>query len=224
MLAFAALAVSVLGCCPLLSAIGSTMGLLAVRRITHANGALRGRRIAHAAVLVGVCATISGAITWSRVLTGIRTWTDDAAVAAVEKFVRAAEAADAMGAREAWAAGSVNHLDDAVIIGFGDQAVRRYGAFRSFRVTSAVPGQTTIPATLEYAGTFAFDRAELTGAAGFVLEPTSTWSHPYNLRLQTIKIDDRSLGDLMLPPAKPASTTSPASTAPDTRTTNSASP
>jgi hypothetical protein len=207
-----ALVLSVVACCPLVSLLGALLGIAAYRRITLSGGLLRGRRVAQTAIILGVGLSIASSIVWSKVQSSLVGWTNDAAVTCVESFVRAAQRGDASGARSRWAgstqaAGAAN--DDSVL-GFGAAASDRYGSLRAFRVTSIVSAGSMLASGLDVAGTFSFERRELPGSAGFVLEPVSMWSMPV-LRLRQIVIEDAQAGDLALPQRSRAAASNPAS-------------
>lgn len=207
MLAYFALAMSILGCCPLVSAVGGSLGLVALRRITQSNGTLRGRRVANASVIVSLIMTIGGVIGWSQFASSVQKWIKADSCVVVERFIQAADRNDAAASRSIWAHAVAATFSDQAIAAFAAEALRRYGRLREFRVTSIVPGPTTVPTTFEVAGTFVFQQAERTGSATVLLEPTNTFRPIYRMRLMSLTIDDKPLGDLALPPPRKLSAT-----------------
>ena len=68
-------------CCPFANLLGSVMGLLALQRIALSNGALRGRRLARTAMVLGLCFAVAGSIAWWRFDKSMEKWRQDTAIA-----------------------------------------------------------------------------------------------------------------------------------------------
>jgi len=196
-------------CCPPGNLIGSVLGMMALQRITLSNGALRGRRLARTAMILGLCFSIAGAVGWWRIMDGMQRWTNETAITQAHAFIVAAQQADHAKARAVWTTASNARLGDDSIVAFGRLADERYGALRDVSVTSIAANGGMLATTFEIACTFSFEKGDRLGSAGFVLEPSTGFRMPHML-LRQITIDDGEHGDLTLPEPVPAASTAPA--------------
>lgn len=207
-LAIAAMVLSAIACCPMANLVGCGLGLLAMQRIAISNGALRGRRLARSAVIVGLVFSVAGSFAWWKFQTSMQGWIDDATVREVEAFVRACEGGDLAAARGSWVPASTARLSDDALAAFGDQAAARYGSLRSFRIASVVRADSMFVAVYDCAGTFQFEQREAPGSVSVVVQMFARNWLPA-ARLRRIVIDDAQQGDLTLPPGNPAAETQP---------------
>src|SRR5688572_2201103 len=93
-------------CCPPVNLIGSVLGVMALQRIALSNGALRGRRLARTAMILGLCFSIAGAVGWWRIMDGMQRWTNETAATQMRSFIVAAQQSDHVKARSAWTTAS----------------------------------------------------------------------------------------------------------------------
>ena len=203
-------------CCPPANLIGSVLGAMALQRIAVSNGALRGRRLARTAMLLGLCFSIAGAIGWWRIMDGMQRWTNETAITQVRTFIVAAQQADHAGARSAWTTASNARLTEDSIINFGRLSGERYGALRDVNVTSIAANGGLLATSFDIACNFSFENGDRLGSVGFALEPSTGFRMPH-MRLRQITIDDGEHGDLTLPGAVSSgsrSGTQPSATAP----------
>lgn len=197
--------------------LGAALGIVAYKRILLSGGMLRGRRTAQAAIILGAALGLGGGVFWSYLVSVVQTRTNDTAVRDVETLLRAAQHGDADAVRSVWLANQASRLSDETIADFGRSTAERYGEFRSFRVTSLVPGSGVLGNSLVAAGTFSFAQRDLPGSVRYVFD---LFGSPM-LRLQQVVIEDAQNGDLSLPPGGGRAATSPArsATAPKSPTT-----
>lgn len=208
-LAVTALVVSLCACCPFLSLAGSVLGMAALGRIIRSGEMLRGRKIAEAAIIIGlISATVSG-IAWTQFLSATQRWLNDSIVREVGLFVGEAQAGRPDRALRSWSA--TNAPSEVAIRAFGEALLERYGSLRAFRTTSVVATGRTFGGVFEVAGTFDFEHRAVPGSADFVSQPGGGWLR-LEVRLQSIHIEDRLAGDLSLGEALQSVTTRPAAT------------
>lgn len=162
-LAIAGLAFALVPCCPPSSLIGALLGVIAMRRWRMRGGSIAERRVAIAAVLIGVASTI----VWSGLLPAtaagmLKGMSPDISreTSTIVEAVRAGRDADV---RRAWSPDPATYPTDeqlaACRAAFGD-----LGAFRGFDVSSLSQGGPTMEPRLEAIGQMRFESDTLLGA------------------------------------------------------------
>ncbi|MCA9289676.1 MAG: hypothetical protein KDA25_01020 [Phycisphaerales bacterium] len=203
-LAWVALTLSLVGCCPLATVPGTLCGIVALHRIQRSGGRLGGRRAALAAILVGSAMTVVqfGLLSQFQSIMQRQTLAD-AAVMLDDVFTTAQSGGEPLDARLDRTAA----IDADAIAAFGRETLDRYGAFRRLTVTAIGPssgGVNAVPASV----LVSFERSDLTATADVVVvfEPRS-----FTVRclLRRLVLADRRLGDLTLPPTPAAASGGP---------------
>jgi hypothetical protein len=198
-MAIAAFILALVPCCPVVSALGSTLGLVAYRRIRTSGGMLRGEKLAKAAIFCGLAISLLSLIGFTSLQSGIQRGLKDGIVQCIEQFIskaqQAAQTGDVTAARERWVISATRPGDDA-IAAFGRESQARYGAFQRFTITSFT-SNATYSAQQEVAGVFIFENKQLVGSGRLVLPPQWNVLKP-RLLLMEIKVEDPDAGDLAL--------------------------
>jgi hypothetical protein len=199
---------TLVACCPFASLAGAIIGALAYRRIVASGGAMRGRRVALAAMFAGIGLGLASGLGWSWALSSMDRWMRDSAIGSIEKFMLAVQTGDSAAALRMWEPAQPAPSVEA-LARFGQLTGDRFGGFREFRITSLVPGGSAFSRRVAVAGTFVFESAQTPGSAELVFaQTTSFWPA---LRLSALAITDAGRGEIRLPVASalPASATSP---------------
>ncbi len=88
--------------CVPVNLLGFVFGALALRRIRHSGGVIRGRNVARAAMIIGLVTTIGGSWGWMRLGQWQEKATAEAASLSVNGFVTSATAGDVTAAMQWW--------------------------------------------------------------------------------------------------------------------------
>lgn len=141
-----------------------------------------------AALLIGGLGLLLQAWGFGRFQSVVQAEVDASMAENVARAFHSAERGDSAGVAASWADAAKAPSADAVKR-FGDETLRRYGAFRSFSVVLRSPTGGATSGSFEVAATFDFERRELTGSARFTLGPTPGALLP-RARLNGITLDD----------------------------------
>lgn len=186
---------AVLGCCPMVSLLGSVMGLAALGRIRHSRGELRGRRLALAATFVGAALAIGSSIGLGLLQESMRDYCERSIAATVEAAVHDAADGKIKEAGDRWGDWPGDRPNDEALARLGNETLSRYGGLKRFQVTHMVPAGGFLNPQFEVAGVFDFERGQQTGSAraafgqGADGELASFW-------LRQLKIDDAQAGSI----------------------------
>jgi hypothetical protein len=198
-LAVVALIVAAIPLCPLTGFVGALLGVVALRRIRLAGGRLGGRGVATWAIVIGVAFAFIWLAVLDTVLQKQREAQEAMMINAVGAAMRSGQTADPAGALQVWSVSDPDRPSGGEIVGFGEEAAGRYGAFDRFSMIAVSSRGSFWRSTVEIAGMFHFaDEAPL-GSASFVLETPPGRIMPV-FRLTRLMIEDGQRGDLILGP------------------------
>jgi hypothetical protein len=200
-LAIVAMVLAVVPCCPLTGLLGSLLGLHALRRIRLAGGALGGRRLALAAVIVGAATAVVWAGLGEHVARLQEEAQTEALVAQIESAVRPIDPDDADAAARAEAAWSTTgdgRPSDEERAAFRAAVAERYGRLERVSIVSLTQTASLAAPTAECAFSLHFrDRGMILGAARFEGEVRFPLLVPI-FRLTGLSIEDPEAGDLVI--------------------------
>ncbi len=195
-LAVGSLVCSLILCCPITTIVGPLLGVGALLQI-GGNPALKGRRIALAAILLGVVFTLGQAWFWYwSITTFVRPYMTGPAAALTAGF------SGDLAAFKSEFEGAAAKATDAQITEFIDQLRGRYGEFVScrFDADNAPPptfGDPRVP--FRYRLTFT-DKSPVEAEAVFAFADETTG---FVLKWVSITVFDPDLGDLTFPQPPP---------------------
>jgi hypothetical protein len=202
-LAIFALVLALVPCCPMVSLLGGTLGLIAWRQIRRSSGRLRGETTAKAAAFTGMAVGLLTLIAFTWIQTALLRNLDAAIVRQTETFIHASQQGDQVTARATWDHSALTPTGPEMTA-FGQTLHSRYGRLQRFTITSQVHKGVLQP-TLEVAGLFVFERnaggpggGGLLGFIKFEIHPQLKVVDP-ELLITEIKIEDPDSGDLALP-------------------------
>ena len=195
-LAIAAAICAGIACCPLtsLAAIFLALGAMAqIRGARRAAGgatqpAPRGMRLVIVSLVVATASLLAQMWLLDWGASNIRQSTERELVRVVDTAMAAAQGGDGPAVLAMWATES-DGPPLAAAEAFGEQTLRRYGAYQSFTTALSVPTRGSGGASFELAVTFEFARRDLTGSVRYTLVPTMNAFLPQP-RLTEIVIDD----------------------------------
>lgn len=180
-LALAALILALIPCCPPVGLIGAFLGIVALRRIRRSGNALRGERIALAAILIG-CA---GSILSSGLMHAFAQRQAELQAEEASRIIGGLLDPEAPLTAIRWTSGVAPHAGD--IQAARRRVHERFGAFRRFRTVSSDATGSWLRPTLTIAGTLEFDRGSALAHAAFDITVTLPLMAP-SLHLRLIEI------------------------------------
>ncbi|MDG2054580.1 MAG: DUF4190 domain-containing protein [Phycisphaerales bacterium] len=194
-LAVVGLILAVIPCCPPINALGSVLGLVALRRIDASAGGLRGRGLALGAIWTGLALTLMGIAAWIWVTDELEAQYRIRIEEATQSFIQMAMSDDPASALTLWG-GDGTPPSSAELTAFGIDIEKRFGQLQSFTLLTQEVGGWPLD-RWQAAGEFQFEKVRLTGGVELAVE---TGELIPNFRISAIEIDDPSQGSLRLPP------------------------
>lgn len=199
-MAVTALALAVIPCCPMVSALGALLGILALRRIQASGGTQSGAGIAKAAVAIGIGIAILSAVMYGSFMNLVNGTNQDIMVHLVEDAIRQSAERDFAGAEKLWTDDARNAMTADQVHDFGTQTHERYGLLKRFTVTSSELTGSIFEREFVVAGIFVFESRDLTGSAQFRVSANGSTLWP-EFKLESLAIADPEGGELRLPAA-----------------------
>jgi hypothetical protein len=197
-LAIAALVLALVPCCPPVSLLGAILGLVALRRIQLANGPPANRRLAIAAVLIGIGVSLFSGFLMNTAARSIDHRTTQMMVEHVEQAIREAAEGREHDALQRWSSAAQEQITAEDLREFGTATQSRHGRLQRFSITSQSRSGTLLQQRFDVAGLFIFERRKRTGAASFEVRPSRRGLLP-EIRMESLLIEDREHGNLRLP-------------------------
>ncbi|HMN95237.1 MAG TPA: hypothetical protein PKC43_02620 [Phycisphaerales bacterium] len=194
-LAIASFALGAVLCCPLTSIAAMILGVVALRRIAAARGALAGRGLAIAAIALAALSLVAQVTLVEYVSRTQVQRLERLARERVEAFVVAVQSGDRAAAESLWSRRAAN-LDAPALEWLRQELDVRFGELRSVSIVSRSTGGAVLAPRMEVGLVLRFERAERAGSATFAIRPGIGSE---DLRLLELRIDDRSGAPLMLP-------------------------
>jgi hypothetical protein len=205
-LAVVGLVLAIVPCCPFTGLIGAFLGVLALRRIRVAGGALGGRRVAIVAIIAGVASSIIWTIWFERLRGQLLEANEQAMTERITETVRAAASADVASAARGWVSTPSTRPTDQQLEEFGEAISTRYGDFERVAIVSSTPRGSMFDPAWEVACIFHFSDAAPLGSALFETRIEPGRMTPV-FELARLVIEDRERGDLTIgePPVRRSS-------------------
>ncbi|MEM7229655.1 MAG: hypothetical protein AAF432_12660 [Planctomycetota bacterium] len=196
-----AIAAFVLALIPCLSLMGMVLATITIVRIRQSGGRIGGKRLAHAAMIIGFAVTMLTSLAlmqYQRSILGRITIESERIAEAV--FSPDADVRDGI----VWSRDVERSAKPDVIAAFIADAESRFGSFQSFAYTShAFPGN--MGRQVDVAGLFTFEDQARPGSLVFIATYPNL-GEGLQLKLMRVVIDDASAGALTLPPVDNLST------------------
>jgi len=191
-LAIAAAVMALVPCCPFTGLAGALLGLVALRRVRLSGGALRGRRLALAAVLGGSASAMIWSIAWQRWASAVETGQREQAQSIVHDLL----AGDA--AAVPWTLSPSRRAPEREVVeAFRAEFARRYGALTRLDIVAGTPGGHVLAPRFEIAGVLRAERGSPLASALWEVATDVALLKP-QLRLMEITVEDPDQGDLTL--------------------------